>query len=90
MTPTPADPIETLRTASNVERLSAALSKHFGRPARITSELGQVEQTASRQASDERAERQRQAEETVRNDPFVQAMMREFGATIVPGSVKPS
>ena len=83
-------PIETLRTASNVERLSAALSKHFGRPARITSELGQVEQTASRQASDERAERQRQAEETVRNDPFVQAMMREFGATIVPGSVKPS
>jgi DNA polymerase-3 subunit gamma/tau len=37
----------------------------------------------------DRAERQRQAEETMHSDPFVQTLMREFGATIVPGSIKP-
>jgi DNA polymerase-3 subunit gamma/tau len=35
------------------------------------------------------AERQRAAEDIILNDPFVQAMMRDFGAKIVPGSIKP-
>ena len=82
-------PMETLRTAANVERLAAALTAHFSLPVRLTSELGKVEQTANKKVQGERAERQRQAEETITNDPFVQSMMREFGATIVPGSIKP-
>lgn len=83
-------PNETLRTAANVERLAAALTTHFGLPVRLTSELGKVEQTANKKAQDERAERQRQAEETINQDPFVQSLMREFGATVVPGSIKPA
>jgi len=83
-------PMETLRTAANVERLTAALTTHFGLPVRLTSELGKVEQTANKKAQDERAERQHQAEETINQDPFVQSMMREFGATVVPGSIKPA
>ena len=35
------------------------------------------------------AERQRAAEEIILSDPFVQDMMRDFGAKIVPGSIKP-
>ena len=34
------------------------------------------------------AERQRAAEAAILNDPFVQSMMREFGAKIVPGSIQ--
>ncbi len=83
-------PIDTLRTAANIERLAAALSSHFGLPVRVTSELGKVEQTANKKALDERVERQKLAEETISNDPFVQSMMREYGATIVPGSIKPA
>jgi len=83
-------PMETLRTPANIERLTAALTAHFGLPVRLTSELGKVEQTANKKAQDERAERQHQAEETINQDPFVQSMMREFGATIVPGSIKPA
>jgi DNA polymerase III subunit gamma/tau len=83
-------PIETLRSTTNVEKLTAALSEHFGRPVRVVTEIGTVRHTASAVAQAAREERQRQAEETVRNDPFVQAMMREFGASIVPGSIKPA
>ena len=36
------------------------------------------------------AERQRRAEEIVHNDPFVQSLMRDYGARIVPGSIKPA
>ena len=29
-------------------------------------------------------------EEIVHNDPFVQSLMRDYGARIVPGSIKPA
>ncbi|MEY3719859.1 MAG: polymerase tau subunit interacting with alpha, partial [Pseudomonadota bacterium] len=37
----------------------------------------------------EQAARQQAAELAMENDPFVQTLKREFGATIVPGSVRP-
>jgi DNA polymerase-3 subunit gamma/tau len=55
----------------------------------VSTELGAVQQTANAQAVAEREARQRQAEESMQSDPFVQTLMREFGATIVPGSIKP-
>jgi DNA polymerase-3 subunit gamma/tau len=82
-------PLETLCSAGSVEKLAAALSEHFGKAVRVSTEVGAVEYTANAQSMADRAERQRQAEETVQSDPFVQALMREFGATIVPGSIKP-
>jgi DNA polymerase-3 subunit gamma/tau len=36
------------------------------------------------------AEKQVAAEKIIFEDPFVQSMMREFGAKIVPGSIKPN
>jgi DNA polymerase-3 subunit gamma/tau len=82
-------PVETLCAAGSVDKLASALSDHFQRTVRVTTEIGAVEQTANAKAMADRAERQRQAEETMHSDPFVQTLMREFGATIVPGSIKP-
>ncbi|WP_334188134.1 DNA polymerase III subunit gamma/tau [Noviherbaspirillum sp.] len=82
-------PLETLCSAGSVDKLSAALSQHFGKTVKVVTEIGAVEQTANAHAMADRAARQREAEETVQRDPFVQTLMREFGATIVPGSIKP-
>ncbi|MES2932453.1 MAG: DNA polymerase III subunit gamma/tau C-terminal domain-containing protein, partial [Pseudomonadota bacterium] len=82
-------PIETLRSSSNVDKLAAALTEHFSQPVRVTSEIGLVRHTASQEAQAQRDARQRQAEHAIQDDPFVQDVMREFGATLVQGSVKP-
>jgi DNA polymerase-3 subunit gamma/tau len=82
-------PVDTLRSAGAVDKLAAALTEHFGKPVRIDTEVGAVERTANAKAVAEREARQRRAEEDLQQDPFVQALMREFGASIVPGSVKP-
>ena len=81
--------IETLRAAGTVEKLAAALSAHFSRTVRIETRIGAVQHSAHLTLQAERAERQRQAEQSMQDDPFVQTLMREFGATIVPGSIKP-
>ena len=82
-------PLETLRSAGSVDKLANALAEHFGKPVRVDTEIGAVELTANAAAMAEREARQRQAEQSMQNDPFVQSVMREFGATIVPGSIKP-
>ncbi|MBC7514688.1 MAG: DNA polymerase III subunit gamma/tau [Herminiimonas sp.] len=81
--------IETLRAAATVDKLAAALSAHFSRTVRVETRLGAVQHSANLTLQAERAERQRQAEQSMQDDPFVQTLMREFGATIVPGSIKP-
>ncbi len=81
--------IETLRAPGTVEKLAAALSAHFSRTVRIETRRGAVQHSANLVLQAERAVRQREAEQSMQDDPFVQTLMREFGATIVPGSVKP-
>jgi DNA polymerase-3 subunit gamma/tau len=82
-------PLDTLLSGSSADKLAAALSSYFSQPVRVTTETGAVRHTANAQATAEREAQQREAEQTIQNDPFVQTMMREFGATIVPGSIKP-
>ena len=36
------------------------------------------------------ARRQREAESIILDDPYVKHLMHDFGATIVPGSIKPA
>ena len=71
-------------------KLAAALSERFGRKVSVGTEIGAAEQTANAAASAEREARQKKTEELLQNDPFVQKVMREFGATIMPGSIKPA
>jgi DNA polymerase-3 subunit gamma/tau len=82
-------PIETLCSSATVDKLTAALEERFGKPARVTTEIGAARQTANAKAVAEREARQLQAEETMHSDPFIQTLKREFGAIIVPGSIKP-
>ena len=58
-------------------------------PARLQVALGPVSDTPARRLSAAQTERQRQAEEVIAADPFVQDMVRQWGARIVPGSVRP-
>jgi DNA polymerase-3 subunit gamma/tau len=82
-------PLDTLRSAGSEDKLAAALTEHFGKTVRVNTVIGVVEQTANAQAVADREARQREAEENMHKDPFVQTLMREFGATFVPGSIKP-
>lgn len=50
--------------------------------------LGPVTDTPAQRNAIAANKRLRAAEELVHNDPFVQEMMRNFGATIVPGSIQ--
>ncbi len=80
-------PIDTWRSAPNVERLTAALTERFGRPARVETALGPVWYTTAAEQQAHREACQRQAEATVHGDPFVQSMVSTFGAFVVPGSI---
>ncbi|WP_395059896.1 DNA polymerase III subunit gamma/tau [Polaromonas sp.] len=83
---------ESLNQAAARDKLQAALQAALldsGQTPRLTVELGPVGDSPARRNAAAALERQRQAEETIQNDPFVQDMMRDWGAKIVPGSVKP-
>ena len=58
-------------------------------PARLQVAQGPVSDTPARRLSAAQTERQRLAEEVIAADPFVQDMVRQWGARIVPGSVRP-
>lgn len=80
---------ESLNQPVARERLRAALEAG-GHAAQISVELGAVTDSPARRNAAAAAQRQRRAEEIVRNDPFVQSLMRDYGAKIVPGSIKPA
>jgi DNA polymerase-3 subunit gamma/tau len=83
-------PMDTLLSAGSLDKLTLALNEHFGKAVRIITEIGPVRHTAHAAANADRAQRQREAEQNMHSDPFVQTLMREFGATIVPGSIRPN
>jgi DNA polymerase-3 subunit gamma/tau len=83
---------ESLNQTAAREKLQAALQvalQDSAQAPRLTVELGPVGDSPARRNAAAALERQRQAEETIQNDPFVQDMMRDWGAKIVPGSIKP-
>jgi DNA polymerase-3 subunit gamma/tau len=82
-------PMETLLSAGSVDKLLAALEERFGRKVRVTTEIGAVEHTANASAVADRDALQKRTEQLMESDPFVQKMMQEFGASIMPGSIKP-
>ncbi|HZV66100.1 MAG TPA: DNA polymerase III subunit gamma/tau, partial [Telluria sp.] len=84
-------PIDTLRASGNTEKLAAALQEYFpATKVAVDIDIGAVWYTASVEAQALREECQRQAEESVAAEPFVQDLMREFGAFVVPGSIRPA
>ncbi len=82
---------ESLNQAAAREKLQLALQAALpGQPApQLAVELGPVLDTPARRNAAAQTERQRQAEEAIENDPLVQDMVRQWGARVVPGSIKP-
>ncbi|MFD1121140.1 DNA polymerase III subunit gamma/tau [Methylophilus flavus] len=78
-----------LASANYLDKLNTALNTHFGRRIKLTIQVGQEANTPARQMAVERAELQDQAKDAILSDHFVQGLMQEMGATIVPNSIKP-
>ena len=70
------------------ERLRAALEA-AGHAVQISVEVGAISDSPARRNALAEQERQRVARDIVMNDPFVQALVRDHDAKIVPGSIKP-
>ena len=79
---------DSLNTPSNRERLQAALAQ-CGHDIQLRVITGPVLDTTAKRLAQENAERQARAEAIILQDPFVQSLMRDFDAKIVPGSIKP-
>ncbi|MFP5467935.1 MAG: DNA polymerase III subunit gamma/tau [Gammaproteobacteria bacterium] len=78
---------ESLAQGSTRERLTAALSA-AGHDVRIDIESGPVTDSPALRLAAAAQRRQQEAERLILDDPFVQAMMRDFGGKIVPGTLK--
>jgi DNA polymerase-3 subunit gamma/tau len=79
---------ETLNQPGSRERLSTAL-RNVGFDVTLAVEIGRVTDCPARRNAAASEEKQRAAEKIILDDPFVQKMMQDFGAKIVPGSIKP-
>lgn len=81
--------VKTLAESESRVRLQTVLCEHFGQGIRLDVDVGAVgEATAHAVAQAERAARQRAAEDAVAVDPFVQALVADFGAHVVAGSIR--
>jgi DNA polymerase-3 subunit gamma/tau len=79
-----------LFNATQQRRLNEALNQYHGRTLTLTMELIKPEQeTPAQAASRRRADRQREAEESIHGDPFIQQMMQQFGAVIRNDTIEP-
>ena len=77
---------ESLNQTGTRERLAAALQA-AGYGIQLVVEIGRVTDSPSRRNHAAAAEKLLAAEKIIFDDPFVQSMMRDFGAKIVPGSI---
>ena len=79
---------ESLNQAVSRERLIQALQT-LGLSVNLAVEVGRVTDSPGRRNASASAERQSAAEQRIHQAPFVQRMMQEFGARVVPGSIRP-
>ena len=78
-----------LASKENVSRLQEALSNHLGKSVTILIEAGKANHSIAAVEAKIKQEKQDGAEESIANDDFVKTIQTEFGATVVPGSIRP-
>ena len=78
---------ESLNQANTRDRLQAALHA-LGHPVKLVIEVGRVSDSPARRNAFAQAQRQLAAEKVILENPFVQRLMRDFGAKIMAGHVK--
>ena len=79
---------ESLNQPMSRERLRTALDA-ITPGASLEIEVGPVQDSPGKRNAAATAEKQRIAEEIILGDPLVQSLMRDYGAKIVPGTLKP-
>jgi DNA polymerase-3 subunit gamma/tau len=81
---------KALAVGAHADRLRAVLTEYFGFVVQVHFEIGAAQgQSAHSVDLAAQAARQQAAEHSVTIDPFVQALMKDFGAHVVPGSIRP-
>ena len=78
---------ESLNQANTRDRLQAVLQS-IGHNVKLVIEVGRVIDSPAKRNALALAQRQQAAEKVILESPFVQRMVRDFGAKIVPGNVK--
>ena len=78
---------ESLKQGSAPDRLATALQT-LGHTVRLALTAGPVVDSPAKRLAAAAAARLRAAEQALLDDPFVQAMQRDFGGKIVPGTLK--
>ena len=78
---------ESLNQGTARERLQAALNG-AGFAVKLVVEIGKVTDSPAQRNAADLAEKQKAAEDLIHSDPMVQAMVENFGAKIVPGTIK--
>ncbi len=79
---------ESLNQPGSRDRLTQAL-KDAGFDVVLAVEVGRVTDSPGRRNAQASAERQVTAEQLIYATPMVQALMKDFGARVVPGSIRP-
>ena len=79
-----------LFNSTQQRRLNDALNQHLARTINLRIELNLPQQeTPAQAAARKRAERQREAEQSIHDDPLVQKMIQQFAAVIRADSIEP-
>lgn len=79
-----------LFNSTQQRRLNEALNQQLGREIRLKIELIRPEQeTPAQAAARKRAERQHDAVVSIEQDPLIQQMIRQFGATVRQDTIEP-
>ncbi|AXM98646.1 DNA polymerase III subunit gamma/tau [Pseudomonas plecoglossicida] len=79
-----------LFNATQQRRLNEALNQHLGRTLHLRIELIRPEQeTPAQAAARKRAERQQDAVSSIQQDPLIQQMIKQFGATVRQDTIEP-
>ena len=81
---------QSLNQPSACDKLQLAMQTLLNAepPVKLVLDVGPVTDTPARRNAAAQLERQRQAEELIHADPFVQDMARNWGGKVVPGSIK--
>ena len=79
---------ETLNHPASRERLQAALMTAGHGEVKLHIEIGTVTDSPAKRLAVQAAAKMQAAQELIQNDPLVQAMVRDFAAKIVPGSIQ--
>ncbi|TAK91271.1 MAG: DNA polymerase III subunit gamma/tau [Burkholderiaceae bacterium] len=83
-------PLKPLAEPGTVEKARTALRNHFNVNVNLMAEVGAVAGvTAAKVEQAQQTDRMNQATQAIQSDAFVNDLISQFDATVVPGSIKP-